>query len=583
MLRQRQPVCSTRKVATDDRSRPKGITHDSRAVASFAGVLTQTTAHDSGGTELRSAGALRQGAVARLDDRQRTGSRRPQLWRRIVAPEQGAEFAPNFSPEGLQGSAPHICTRGFHPTAAPHQPSTRSQGRRRKSPPSMARAHLARVHRRIAKPARRLCFFAAKRAVVEGQVPRALASTFRCKERSCQRSIGGMACAQRESAGTARLRQLAGGVSGSTQTALPSARKVQTRILRTSGGSAIFVVSLDLNWAQTPVCGRIADCRMPRGCRRSRRVDCQQRFDARSAREGTLAAIPRACSPTPRPQPSSKSFCRRRPHPVATTRSREKARRPAVFRLSMVRIADSLPACQRAGPGVREAVPAAGDSRPRLLIVSASSTLSSPAISLAGSNPGAQDWRWRRALGCSWMSPEAVLKCALQSLHFASWPAPAETTAPAERRLAPAAEPQANRSRRFVRGGIPVSSAPAWRRLPSAATLPKLPAIPCASLRSDSVAPAQTPRVMFATTSQDIQSAPRCRAWQTPPLFPGKRNRANATPTSNAMREVNTEKLRSNGTRVAVPTPGKDGASTGTCTEEKHSTGTNTKRPLDAQ
>jgi hypothetical protein len=191
------------------------------------------------------------------------------------------------------------------------QPSTRWQGCRRKSPRSMACVHLARVrlarvrlarvhrapvHRRIANPARPLCFSEAGRAVVAGEVLRVLASTFRCKERFCQRSIGRMACARRDSAGTARLRQLADGVRGSTRTALPFARNVQTRILRTSGGSAIFVVSLDLNWAHPTACGRIADCRMPRDCRRPRRAGCPRH-------EGTLAAIPRACSPTPSSNP----------------------------------------------------------------------------------------------------------------------------------------------------------------------------------------------------------------------------------------------------------------------------------------
>lgn len=188
------------------------------------------------------------------------------------------------------------------------QPSTRWQGCRRKSPRSMACVQLARVrgapvHRRIAKPARPLCFSEAGRAVVAGEVLRVLASACRRKERFWQRSIGRMACARRDSAGTARLRQVADGVSGSTQTALPSARKVQTPILRISGGSSIFVVSLDLNWAQPPACGRMADCRMPRGCRRLRRVDCQRRFAGRSRYEGTLAAIPRACAPTPRRPP----------------------------------------------------------------------------------------------------------------------------------------------------------------------------------------------------------------------------------------------------------------------------------------
>ncbi len=93
-------------------------------------------------------------------------------------------------------------------------------------------------------------------------------------------------------------------------------------------------------------------------------------------------------------------------------------------------------------------------------------------------------------------------------------PTPAETRAPVAPRDDFPARPRMLRDRRFVRGGTPGSSAPAGRRLPSAATLRSRRAIPSSGWRSDSGVPVQRPPARLATMSPGIQAAadrPACQ------------------------------------------------------------------------
>ncbi len=195
--------------------------------------------------------------------------------------------------------------------------------------------------------------------------------------------------------------------------------------------------------------------------------------------------------------------------------------RTARLRSRTDHIVDSVWSFRLPVGGDREPVPETGERPSRHLAVPAALPGRSPSTSWLSGPSGAQGKgraRRRRILVPTIPLPhfQSILQCDLKLLRPASRSASPERELPGGPCRHYVAFPAAIRNCRFARGGIPESTEPAWRRLPSGSIPPTPPAPPFEGWRSGSGEPAQRLRATFATTLPDIPAVPDSRACPSP-------------------------------------------------------------------